>query len=371
MNEKERLAELYSYQMLDTLADRELDELSEIAAAICDVPIALVSLLDETRQWFKSKIGLETCETSIGSSFCNHAKNTPQELFLIEDALEDERFVNNPLVTGDPFIRFYAGIPLISPKGFVLGTLCVIDTKPRTLNECQIKSLRLLAIKTMSHLNAHKASLEENNRLRQHISKLKQLTDHAPGVVFQFEVSPEGKMRFPFISEGFSKLHPQFEPEVFKNEPEQAFLLMHPEDVERLQQAIETSRVQLTELNCEYRIVLQGGGCEWHLMRGLPEKRQDGTVVWFGTFQNVTSRIAYEETMGQISFDISHVLRKPVANLLGLAAMMESEEKLDETMIREYGQHIKAVSQELEIFTKTLNETYTEKHRVISQNQMF
>lgn len=137
MNEKDRLLELFSYKILDTQPDHELDELSELAAVICDAPIALVSLLDESRQWFKSKIGLDACETPIGQSFCNHAKEKPLEVFIVEDALEDPRFLGNPLVTGPPFIRFYAGVPLVSPNGYVLGTLCVIDTKPRPLKERQ------------------------------------------------------------------------------------------------------------------------------------------------------------------------------------------------------------------------------------------
>jgi len=132
-NEDERLAALQGYGILDTPSDTILDFIVQAAADACDVPIALVSLVDENRQWFKARYGLDATETPRDVSFCGHAIHG-KELFQIPDALKDERFADNPLVVDDPNVRFYAGQPLANPDGHAVGTLCVIDHSPRTLS---------------------------------------------------------------------------------------------------------------------------------------------------------------------------------------------------------------------------------------------
>lgn len=148
-NENERLKALKDYQILDTYSEKEFDRLTELASIICDTPISLVSLIDERRQWFKSKTGLDIPETSRDIAFCQYAI-IDDVIFEVEDATSDDRFKDNILVTGDPHIRFYAGYPLIDPKGFALGTICVIDDKARKLNDQQKSALKLIADQVMS-----------------------------------------------------------------------------------------------------------------------------------------------------------------------------------------------------------------------------
>lgn len=142
-NEAQRLSTLYSYGVLDSEPEQVIDDVAELAAQICDAPIALVSLIDESRQWFKSHVGLNTTETARSSSFCAHAILQP-DVFIIPDTLRDERFADNPLVVGPPKIRFYAGAPLIAQNGSGLGTLCVIDRVPRQLTTHQVNALTVL-----------------------------------------------------------------------------------------------------------------------------------------------------------------------------------------------------------------------------------
>lgn len=142
-NESARLEALRQYQVLDTGSEKAFDDIVELASFTCGVPIALVSLLDEHRQWFKAKVGLEASETPIEQAFCVHTILGTGSM-VVEDARNDARFSANPLVTGAPHIRFYAGTPLVSPEGHAFGTLCIIDRYPRKLSTEQRKALESL-----------------------------------------------------------------------------------------------------------------------------------------------------------------------------------------------------------------------------------
>lgn len=138
------------------------DEIVDLASIICDVPIALVSLVDSERQWFKSKKGLDAGETHRNLAFCAHAILNPKEPLILEDATKDTRFADNPLVNDDPNIRFYAGFPLNSSKGHSLGTLCAIDRVPKKLDQSQINSLRALSNNIMHLLELRKAHAQRD-----------------------------------------------------------------------------------------------------------------------------------------------------------------------------------------------------------------
>jgi GAF domain-containing protein len=170
-NEKKRLKVLWQYEVLDTVPEEVFDDLTDLAAKICEAPIALISLVDEDRQWFKAKVGTTVSETARDFSFCAYAI-TQSDLFIVPDATRDQRFAHNPLVTSEPKIRFYAGAPLITPDGHALGTLCVIDKVPRELRTEQKQALRILAHHVVSQLELRRRSRElgdvrgENTRLQ-------------------------------------------------------------------------------------------------------------------------------------------------------------------------------------------------------------
>ena len=150
-NETDRLRALRSNKNLYTKPDERFDELTQLAAIICGVPISLITLVDADRQWFKSKVGLDIQETPRAQAFCTHAIMQP-EMFVVPDAAEDARFSKNPLVTGDPHIRFYAGAPLATQDGHLLGTMCVLDRQPRMLPPEQKTALEILGRQVVANM---------------------------------------------------------------------------------------------------------------------------------------------------------------------------------------------------------------------------
>jgi len=163
-DEPQRLASLFHYRILDTPPEEDFDNITAVAAQICDTPIALISLVDSERQWFKSRVGLTVAETSRDIAFCAHAI-VQRDLFVVADATKDQRFEDNPLVTAKPKIRFYAGAPLVTPDDHAIGTLCVLDRVPRKLTPDQAEALRALSRQVMNQLEMRRKIYEQRHEL--------------------------------------------------------------------------------------------------------------------------------------------------------------------------------------------------------------
>ena len=169
-NEAQRQAALKEYHILDTEAEQAYDDITALAAYVCHAPIAMISLVDESRQWFKSKLGLNQRETPRDVAFCAHAILQTEPL-IVKDALKDARFSDSALVTRSPHIRFYAGFPLASPEGFAIGTLCAIDRRPRRLSAEQTTAMQTLSRQVMALLELRRVSAQMAEAL-EHVKTL-------------------------------------------------------------------------------------------------------------------------------------------------------------------------------------------------------
>jgi signal transduction histidine kinase len=176
-NEDDRLRELYGLRILDAPTEQEFDDVVELASQICNVPISLISLLEINRQWFKAAKGLDVKETPRELAFCSYTITEDEDYFEVADTLNDLRFRNNPMVQCEPHLRFYAGTPLVTSRGFKVGTLCVADVKPNHLDEHQVFALKVLSqqVTKMIELKLQNRKLENQNHHLRHENEMQQL----------------------------------------------------------------------------------------------------------------------------------------------------------------------------------------------------
>ncbi|MEI6712236.1 MAG: PAS domain S-box protein [Verrucomicrobiota bacterium] len=294
--EKERLILLHKCGILDTAPEASFDGLVELAAAITNTPVALISLIDRDRQWFKARHGLDATEIPRELAFCAHAITSPDEVLIVEDSQKDPRFQGNPLIEGIPRIVFYAGVPLkVGPKKLPLGTLCVIDHQPRTLSPLVLRQLKLLAQQTESLLESrltHRSIKHAPTVPKQPDGEEKILTKIAaqvPGMVYQYRVAPDGTSHFPYCSAGIQSIY-GITPEQAAVDALPVIERLHPDDSARVLASIAESAASLSLWACEYRYQHPNGQTLWLHGNAAPERLEDGSTLWHGFITDITNR---------------------------------------------------------------------------------
>lgn len=260
-NEALRLKILYDLDILDSPREQSFDDVALAAMHVCDVPIAVVSLVDRDRQWFKSCLGLEGTETSRDVAFCAHAILTPNDVLIVEDATKDRRFADNDLVTGAPFIRFYAGAPLITDEGMALGTLCVVDYKPRKLTDDQLTVLKALSRQVIQLLRLRSAHdlIQEKEKL------LSSLLKNFPGAAYRCE--NDEKWTMLYLSDAVEQLTGYSSQQFLQGNKLSFTELMHPSDVLRINEISEKAIASKKTFEFEYRIKRADG--EWRCVHEI------------------------------------------------------------------------------------------------------
>ena len=341
--------------ILDTDAEESFDDIVRLAAYICQTPIALVSLVDTSRLFFKAKVGFAASELPRESTFCTQAILKP-ESFIIEDALADKRFAKNPYVISDPHIRFYAAVPLITPDGHALGVLCVIDHMPRTLDEEQHEALRVLARQTMTQIQQRRNSnslAELNRKLDREIEERKRAEREREELLAREQevraAAEANEQRYRFLAESIPQqvwtAHPDGALDYVNQQTVEYFSrpegdivgdnwqqVIHPDDLsaclERWERSLKSGEIYEVEFRLRHGT---DGDYRWHLGRALPMRDGDGRIIrWFGTNTDIDDqkrlyRLAEEANRAKDAFlaTVSHELRTPLTSMMGWAELLK------------------------------------------------
>lgn len=328
-NERERIASLHDYAILDTPMEDAFDDLAKIAAHVMGAPIALVSLVDADRQWFKARFGLDVTELPRQVSFCGHVVADDASM-VVADTLLDARFVDNPLVTGDPHIRYYAGVPLRSPEGFVLGALCAIDQVPRSTTPEQLETLRLLGqqvVYLLEQRGTRLMTLAEREHARASVRRIEVLFDSmAEGVVLQNSVGEivvsnraasailgltEEQMRgLTSIDPRWRAIHEDGSP--YPGEDHPAILALRTGEAQR---------------NAVMGVHKPSGDLTWISINAIPTEREDGAgIEVITTFHDITAlrraseQLALQDRLvmtGTLVAGVGHEINNPLAFVMG------------------------------------------------------
>ena len=352
-SEPERLRALDRYAILDTPPEPAFDDLTTLAARLFNVPIALISVVGADHQWFKSRHGLEGVSgTPRDVAFCawtilGHA------LVVVPDATKDERFADNPMVTGPPHVRFYVGAPLTTSEGYNLGDLCLADTVPRDFSEADAASLTRLAAVVMTAIESrrteqrlrHEIDVHEQTArtLRLVEAKYRRIAEHSPGMVHQFVRHADGSGEFLFVSNACREIL-ELEPATLQRHAGEYFQLVHPDDLPAYERAAAESLAHLDVLFWEGRYLAPSGKLKWVQLSSQPERMPDGATYWDGLLLDITARKQAQTDLLQAKRDaeqaqaeaeranrakseflsrMSHELRTPLNAILGFGQLLE------------------------------------------------
>jgi PAS domain S-box-containing protein len=307
-----RRALMRSFDLPGLADDPRLTAITDFAAALCEAPVALVSFVEEQRQWFAARTGLEARETPRDTSFCAHAM-LGTEIMVVPDASLDARFADNPLVTGEPHIRFYAGAPLITDDGTPMGALCVIDTRARAgLSALQRQGLQVLAADVMSLLTLRRAHALTHRERDETDARFHVLADTMPQMVWS--TRPDG------FCDYFNARWYEFTGVPQGSSDGAAWdKVLHPDDQPRAWAAWDHSVATGEPYEVEYRMRSAAGRYRWILARALPIRADDGEIVrWFGTCTDIHDNRMLQEQREVVAHELSHRIKNIFSIISGL-----------------------------------------------------
>lgn len=300
-DESDRIAALRSYGILDTEPEKAFEDIVRLAARICEAPIAVVNLIDSERQWFKAEVGLGVRETPLATSFCAHAL-LQEEGMVVPDATLDPRFACNPLVTGEPGLRFYAGRLLTTRDGLPLGTLCVLDTvsRPEGLNDLQILTLDTLASQVMSQLELRRA-LRQRDESQDATRRALAVSEYVGA--WDWDIAADRVT----ADERFAAMYGVDRALAASGAPIAEFMRrIHPDDSERVEAEVAAATEGEGQFASEYRIVGDDGAVRWMLARGQVYFDRDGAPMRFpGVAVDITARRQKDEDLAAIAARLS------------------------------------------------------------------
>jgi PAS domain S-box-containing protein len=318
-NEPSRLLALQSYDIMDSAPEPRYDDIALLAAQICRTPMALITLISEDRQWFKSKIGLEGVQTPRELAFCAHAILEPDRVLTVVDARLDDRFRANPFVTGDPHIRFYAGAPLVSADGHGLGTLCVIDREPRRLQPEQKQALLALSRQVMALMEERRTSAALRGAMQaltRSEALFREAYENAPiGIAL---VSPEGE--WLRVNQSLCDMLGYAADELTRTTFQ---AITHPEDLES--DLLLVRRMLAREIRTyqmEKRYLHRTGHAVWALLSVSLVWDKQRPLYFISQIQDITERKNIERGKAEFLTMVSHELRTPVTALRGALGIL-------------------------------------------------
>jgi diguanylate cyclase (GGDEF)-like protein/PAS domain S-box-containing protein len=310
-SEEQRLEILKSFDVLNSDPEQAFDDITRFAASLCETPMAVITLIDENRQWFKSAVGLDIRQTERSVAFCN--RTIQQEMpMIVSDAAIDPKFHDNPLVTGDPHLRFYAGFPLRSREGYGLGALAVLDRTPRTLNQHQVQTMILLAGQVMALLELRRQRRDLEHLLSERNWMNEKLRHQAESLQEAQRIAALGGWELDVATR---KLHSSDElnsmlglaPERIREDLASLMRLVHPSDLRRVAAAIEQTLARGSPLDIEHRIRLPDGSQRSVRQRAEMRTRGNGDRVLVGTMQDITEQHASQGSLRLLNDCISRI----------------------------------------------------------------